>query len=107
MKPAPGPVSFEDALRRIIREEMRAVLREELAAQVPRDALLTLEQAAQEFSISRDTLRRWMRTGRLRRRGAGKLTRVRREDVAAALQYRGSDVPAEDELVASLLRKAE
>lgn len=94
----------EAALRALIREEMRAVLAE--ARVVPEGGLLTLDQAAREFSTTPSTLRRWMAQGRLKRVGDGRNTRVRRSDVVEAFAVRKDVADDWDASVARAVKEA-
>lgn len=94
----------ESALRALIRDEMRSVLAE--VRMGPDSAMLTVSQAAQEFSTTPSTLRRWMAQGRLKRVGDGKNTRVRRSDVVAAFAVRKDVAEDWDASVARAVKEA-
>jgi excisionase family DNA binding protein len=49
------------------------------------ETLMTPEDAARRLAVSPKTLRQWLRTGRLRGVKAGRLWRLREEDLAAFL----------------------
>jgi hypothetical protein len=83
---------IEDALRTIVREELRAVMLEaKPATPAPAGDLMTLEDAASHGKVSKATLHRWLRAegGRpplLTRHGKGRLTRVERTQLDAVLR---------------------
>lgn len=72
-------MSIEDTIRQSVREEVRQVVREELRTALaelrpagPPDALLTVEQVAERAGgVTPETVRGWVRTGRLAARRAG------------------------------------
>ena len=84
---------LDDELRRIIREEVRAVLRAELPdllrglmrpANVPGSAqYLTTISAAQLVGVRPETIRDWVASGALPRHGVGRVLRVRRDELEA------------------------
>lgn len=72
--------SIEDSIRQSVRDEVRAVVREEIRAALAElrpasptpDALLTVEQvAARAGGVAPDTVREWIRAGKLEARRAG------------------------------------
>ncbi|MBI3203049.1 MAG: helix-turn-helix domain-containing protein [Myxococcales bacterium] len=79
----------EGALRALVREALRDVLREELPRLLPgstaRPTYLSPKQAADVAATSVSTIRSWIRGGRLRPYRAGRLVRVRRDEVEALL----------------------
>lgn len=79
---------LEVNIRAIVAEAVRDVVREELAAarRETRSAeYLTFREAAAELAVSASTIKRWVRLGRLKTFGAGRLRRVRSADVRALL----------------------
>lgn len=79
-----------DALRQIVRGEVRDAVREELASIVgdvqqatsPRtDRMLSTAEAATFAGVRRETVRRWFQNGELRGHRAGREWRVRGEDL--------------------------
>ncbi len=83
-----GDTTLEAAFRALLRDVVREVVREEMGApklSLERE-LLTYKQGAALISVSPGTLKRWVKSGRLRGFGSGRLRRVRAEDVRAALE---------------------
>lgn len=84
----------ENALRSLIRDEVRAVVREELAklelGRPVAQEFLSPETAATLTETSASTIRSWLREGRLRTYHAGRLVRVRRDELEALLSSAGS-----------------
>lgn len=72
---------FAESLRDLVRD----VVREELArALTERDApaeYLTVAQAATVARVARGTIRRWVREGRIAEYRAGRVVRVRRDEL--------------------------
>jgi excisionase family DNA binding protein len=66
-----------------LREMIRAVVREELQRMAP--DYLTTAQAARVASLTQDTIREWIQSGRLRSVRAGRAHRIKRADLDAAL----------------------
>lgn len=69
----------------------------------PDDAWLTTEQAAEEFGFHRETLRKWIREGTITasRAPGRRRWRIRRSDLASALQERERSQPAVSSATAS------
>ena len=84
-KAIPLSLFDEAALRALIAEEMRRVLREEVSRLVDRDEYLSVASAAQLAELTPDTIRAWIREGRLSERWAGRERRVRLSDLERAL----------------------
>lgn len=84
-------MSIEDDIRRVVREEVRAAVREALAdvgkALTPPvdDGYLSVEKAAELAEVHPDTIRAWIKAGRLVRHQAGRELRVRRSELHAFL----------------------
>lgn len=98
-----------EELRGIIREEVEAAIRGQTpsAPPSPRRLYLTLAQAEKESGYSPDTLRRWIREGRLRAERAGPRGhyRIRPEDLEAALRPAEASPPVDvDALAGAILR---
>jgi len=72
----------ESALREIIRDELKAVIRQELGRQ-PAAAgdYVSVSEAAQIASVQVQTIRAWMRSGKLKEYKAGRVLRVRRSEL--------------------------
>lgn len=78
---------FNDAeLRDIIRDEIRAALRDEVR-KTPANAgeYLSVAKAAEIASIAPQTIRRWIGEGRLAGYNAGRVIRVRRSELESFL----------------------
>lgn len=74
---------LEAALRRIVREELRAVLAETSAASsAPACEWLTVSEAAELARVSTKTVRNWIAGGELERHGVGRHARVARAELA-------------------------
>ena len=79
----------ERALREIVAEELRRVLREELTSggRPANDAeYLPVTEAAARASVAPATIRVWMAQGRLRRYHAGRELRVRGAELAELMR---------------------
>jgi excisionase family DNA binding protein len=72
----------ESALREIIREELKAVLRQELG-KTPASAgeYVSVSEAAKIASVQVQTIRAWMRAGKLKEYKAGRVLRARRSEL--------------------------
>lgn len=82
--------TFEDVLRRIVREELEA-LAERLAALArpqPTSDLLTLDEAAALSTFSPQKVRALQRRGQLKTLGDARSVRVSRADLLAYLERR-------------------
>lgn len=88
--------SADEVLRRIVREELA---RQGGAA----DPWLTVRAAADYASVSPRQVRRWISDGAVVTTGTGKLRRVRRSSVDAALASMGATT-ADDKADAALRR---
>lgn len=79
--------SFEDILRATlvpaVREAVRLEVREALAAMQPASAgdYLSVKEAATLAGVSPDSIRSWIQTGKLPRHNAGRVLRVRRDEL--------------------------
>jgi excisionase family DNA binding protein len=99
-----------EQLRAIIREELRAALDARPApAPAPAPAgYLKVSVAAERYSVAPETLREWIRAGKLPRHRAGREWRVRPEDVEALMARGGTTAPGEVDpaaLAGSILRR--
>ena len=81
----------EHALRELIEDATRRVVREELSREPGRDRYLPVAEAAEVAGVAPDTIRAWIGQGRLRRYNAGREIRVRRSELDVFLAS-----PAED-----------
>lgn len=98
---------LEDALRRMVREEVRSAVEDVIgdkskpATPLGEDSdLLTISQAVAISGKSESTLRRWAKEGRLQRSGG----RVRRSALVAAISAERPADPVESKAEA-LLKK--
>lgn len=99
--------AIEARVRTAIREETRA-LREALERLAPPDdsEYLTAAQVAKLTKFDEDTVRRWMRTGKLPSRRVGSRKRVRRSDLERFLaKDPGGDERTPDEIADELLAR--
>lgn len=78
-------MTLEGGLRELIADVVRAEVRKALADLRAPDEHLTVRAAAAVASVAPGTIRRWLREGRLRGEGAGRLLRVRRSVLEAML----------------------
>lgn len=84
-------MSIEDTIREVVRAEVRSALREVFpdrgSAPSPTsdDGYLSIARAAELAEVHPDTVRGWMKEGRLARHQAGRELRVRRSDLHAFL----------------------
>lgn len=77
---------FESALRRIVREEMRAVVTEEMKKAPPSSSTeerLTIKEAAMIAKVSEKTVRNWLSADHLTTYHAGRQLRVDRAQLDA------------------------
>ena len=110
--------AFESAFRAMMREEMHIVVREELRAfsaeqspanatvarGVPADGYLSVEEAAELARVSKNTIRAWVKDGKLPRRMAGRELRVRRDELHQLLAAEpDASGPTPEAVVANLL----
>jgi len=79
---------IEDTLRRVIREELAVALTSsELAPAAPalQPAYLTISEAAHVAALHDNTIRKWIKDGSLRTQKAGRVHRIKRDDLEARL----------------------
>lgn len=104
-------MSFEDALRSIIQEELAALKREILtelrrtqtAAVTPTAAYLTTEEAAEIARVTPATIREWVHVGALRERRSGQRLLISASELHAYLA--GELLPDEDLVVERELQR--
>ncbi|HEY8210352.1 MAG TPA: helix-turn-helix domain-containing protein [Myxococcaceae bacterium] len=79
---------FEEAIRTIVREELRPIREVLETLKVPPTAaeLMTAAEAAELARCTPETIRAWVRAGNLTRYGANGRLRVRRDEVLKLLQ---------------------
>jgi excisionase family DNA binding protein len=93
---------LEAALRDLLRDVVRVEIREALAEHGPSShhsavrnvasAYLSISKAAQFADVAPGTLRRWIRTGRLPARRAGRVYRIARDELEAFLARHGRGI---------------
>lgn len=109
-------MSLEETVRALIREEVQRVLREELAGVVAElrpaadagEQYLSVERAAAMAEVHADTIRGWVKSGRLREHRAGRELRILRSDLhrfLAAVSANGHRETAEEEATTILARR--
>jgi len=76
----------ESALRDIIRDEVRTAIRQELGKKpVTAGDYVSVAEAANIASVQSQTIRAWIRSGKLTEYKAGRVLRVRRSELEAFL----------------------
>lgn len=76
----------------IIREQIREIVREELAkitAPASTPNMITVAAAAERASVNERTIRRWIRAGRLTAYKAGRVLRIDPDELEALLRRDG------------------
>lgn len=90
-----GANTLEDAIRAIVREEVRGVVAEVMVRNVATAPVagvggyLSITKAAAFAAVHPGTLRRWITTGRLPVRRAGRVYRIARAELEAFLEREG------------------
>jgi excisionase family DNA binding protein len=93
------------ALREAVRDEVRTAMAE-LKPKVTAGDYLSVADAGQIADVHPDTIRLWMKQGKLERHQAGRELRVRRADLERFLsQGPTSEGPSPDEAAASILNR--
>src|SRR5690349_17081691 len=102
----------EDAIKTVVSEVVRQVLREELQAlrQPPpaEQNLLSLRKASELFGISASTLKAWLRSGELTRFGKGRIVRISKAQLLEQLEPKPAkrlDSHAMEQLAAKHLQR--
>ncbi len=75
----------EDALRALIADEVRRVVREEVGRAADRGEYLSVARAAETAEVTPGTIRSWIQQGRLTRFHAGRELRVLRSELTSLL----------------------
>jgi excisionase family DNA binding protein len=91
-----GPLGLDVALRAMIIEVVRDVVKEEIGRAVAKtssDEYLSPAEAARIASVAPGTIRRWMREGRIATHRAGRSVRVRRTDLVVFLRAERKPAP--------------
>lgn len=95
----------DNLLRAFIADEVRRVVRDEITPKSAGAEFLSVGEAARIASTSRQTIRKWLRHGRLKRHAVGRSLRVLRSDLERALATpppgRGKIVPESPEELAA------
>ena len=99
---------IRDTVRQVLREELRGLPASTPAAEptAPADGYLSIAEAATLARVSKNTIRAWVKDGKLPRRMAGRELRVRRDDLHRLL----AAAPAEsgltpEQAVANILER--
>ena len=89
---------FEEAIRTIVREELRPLRQvlEALKPPSPLTELMTAIEAAELARRSPETIRAWVRVGKLKRYGANGRLLVSRADLLQLLETQPSRVSEDD-----------
>jgi len=109
-------MTFEETLRAIVPEELKDVLRTDLLSQLvgdrrcaEEDRYLSLQGAGEFIDIHPDTIRKWIKEGRLHSYRAGRELRVLRSELCRFLEAGDSTVEqrgtAEEEAATILGRR--
>ncbi len=85
----------KDAVREVVRQEIRAAFRELAGPGLGEDAPLTFKAAALLISCSPNTIANWVKRGLLAAIGKGRMRRVRRADVFMVLEKLAAPVVVE------------
>jgi excisionase family DNA binding protein len=79
----------EEAIKTVVSDVVRQVLREELQALQPpppaEQTLLNLRKASELVGVSVSKLKQWVRSGALTRYGAGRIVRISKAELLAHL----------------------
>lgn len=102
-------VGFDDVIRQTVRDVLREELRDLVAESKPAAGdgpLMTVADAAQYARVHEDTIRTWLRHGKLQRFKAGRELRVRRDDLERFLAAASneSELTAEEAVSRALRR---
>ena len=89
------PEEFREMLRAIVREEIRAALTEVPRTDAEQDAYLSVRRAAAFVDVHPDTIRAWIKAGRLSGYRAGRELRVLRSELRHFLAVGDSAVHRE------------
>ena len=108
-------MSLEDSIRAVLREEMQRVLREELraaladvrAADSAGEQYLSVFKAAAVAGVHPDTIRAWVKSGRLPEHRAGRELRIRYDELRRFLDGDEGEKnrPTADEEAATILAR--
>lgn len=78
--------AMRDSVREVVREEIRAALKEFVGGSLGADAPLDLRQAAAFVGCHKNTVSSWVKRGLLPSSGKGRLLRVKRADLLLVLE---------------------
>lgn len=86
-------MSLEETIRLIVREEVRAAFRElrPPAPKTEESELCPVVPAAAKFGLHPATIHKWFSTGRLKRYGTGRCTRVDLGELRKRLEEMGAE----------------
>ena len=106
-------MTIEDTIRQTVREEMRSMtaelraLLEQARPSSGGDSYLSVEKAATLADVHPDTIRGWVKAGRLPEHRAGRELRVRRDELHRFLDGRASDIarPTPEEEAGGILSR--
>jgi excisionase family DNA binding protein len=104
--PADHALAAATGLRALVAELVEAAVARALDKLRQPDQYLSTRQAAELAGVAQGTIRRWIRAGRLRAAGAGRLVRVRRADVEALLRSGGTRARAAADMTPEQLAAA-
>lgn len=76
----------KDAVREVVRQEIRAALRELNGPGLGADELLTYSQAGLVITCHKNTIAAWVKKGLLPSTGKGRMRRVKRADLFVVLE---------------------
>lgn len=99
--------SHEQALRHVVLDAMRTALAEQRGVTVDEDGYLSIAKAARLADVHPDTLRAWIKEGRLPEHRAGRELRVRRSELHRLLAGSAQTVsrPSPEEEAATILSR--
>lgn len=96
-------VQLAERLASVLREKHEQQRGEE---QTSAPAFLSADAAAKWIGVTPPTIRQWVRAGKLKRYGAGRLLRVRRTDLEQFLEHgEDANVDADDKALAILAKR--
>lgn len=104
-------ITIDDLLRDVVRKELeplREELRRLLSTNNPgRDDAdyLTVQEAADFAKVNPGTIRDWLKRGVLPRHGRGKVVRVRRDELHAAMKAPSATKSAPDAQAVTILQR--
>lgn len=88
-----------ESLREAIREVVREEIKKALDTRASRTDYLSVAEAAEHARVKVRTVRRWLREGRIEKRGAGRGVRVRRDELQRLMDSGGTHYRARQVVV--------